>query len=156
MAFPALLFNPITGELLTYGALATGATLASLGIINNKDAIANGLRDTGNFVRQGISNGIGYLSDAVSPRFQESEIEEVPRGQFMSSDVTSYPARSMPPVLFAKKASGKKKTAAGASTGTAAGTATGATTGTAAGAATGTAADATTTTATTGTTTAGA
>lgn len=59
---------PAAGEGLLWGAGALGTGLAALGIIENKDAIRNGISDFGNWVSTGVQNGIRSWSDAMSPK----------------------------------------------------------------------------------------
>lgn len=59
---------PAIGEGLAWGAGALGTGLAALGIIENKDAIKDGISDFGNWVSNGIQNGIRSWSDAMSPK----------------------------------------------------------------------------------------
>lgn len=59
---------PAIGEGLAWGAGALGTGLAALGIIENKDAIKDGISDFGNWVSTGVENGIRAWSDAMSPK----------------------------------------------------------------------------------------
>lgn len=59
---------PAVGEGLLWGAGALGTGLAALGIIENKDAIRDGISDFGNWVSTGVGNGIRAWSDAMSPK----------------------------------------------------------------------------------------
>lgn len=70
MAGPALALPwvaPAIGEGLMWGAGALGTGLAALGIIENKDAIQNGVRDLGRSIERGVGNGIAAWSRAMSP-----------------------------------------------------------------------------------------
>lgn len=59
---------PAVGEGLLWGAGVLGTGLAALGIIENKDAIRDGISDFGNWVSTGVGNGIRAWSDAMSPK----------------------------------------------------------------------------------------
>ncbi len=61
-------FAPAVGEGLLWGAGALGTGLATLGIIENKDAIRNGISDFGDWVSTGVQNGIRSWSDTMSPK----------------------------------------------------------------------------------------
>lgn len=65
--FAAPYVAPAIGEGILWGAGALGAGLASLGIIENKDAIENGIRDFGTSIKRGTENGIRAWSEAMSP-----------------------------------------------------------------------------------------
>lgn len=49
---------PAVGEGLLWGAGALGTGLAAMGIIENKDAIRDGVSGFGNWVSNGVQNGI--------------------------------------------------------------------------------------------------
>lgn len=66
--FAAPYVAPAVGEGILWGAGALGTGLAALGIIDNKDAIEQGIRDFGTFIRTGTENGIRSLSRSMSPK----------------------------------------------------------------------------------------
>ena len=66
--FAAPYVAPAIGEGILWGAGALGTGLAALGIIDNKDAIKQGIRDFGTFIRTGTENGIRSLSRSMSPK----------------------------------------------------------------------------------------
>lgn len=70
MALPIALpwAAPAIGEGLLWGAGALGAGLAAAGIIDNKDAIREGVSDFGNWVGDKVGSGIRAWSDAMSPK----------------------------------------------------------------------------------------
>lgn len=70
MALPIALpwAGPAIGEGLLWGAGALGTGLAAAGIIDNKDAIREGISDFGNWIGDKVGSGIRAWSEAMSPK----------------------------------------------------------------------------------------
>lgn len=64
----ALPLAPAVGEGLLWGAGLLGSGLTALGIIENKDAIRDGISDFGSWISNGVGNGIKAWSEAMSPK----------------------------------------------------------------------------------------
>lgn len=70
MAWPIAIpyVAPAVGEGLLWGAGVLGSGLAALGIIENKDAIREGISNLGTSIKRGAENGIRSWSEAMSPK----------------------------------------------------------------------------------------
>ncbi len=104
---------PAVGEGLLYGAGALGTGLAALGIIENKDAIRNGVSDFGNWLSNGVQTGIKSASQAMSPSFsiQNPSVDQNTGRYIAVSDATSvqtpYPTVLLPQVLQTRREASK-------------------------------------------------
>lgn len=64
----ALPLAPAVGKGLLWGAGLLSSGLTALGIIENKDAIRDGISDFGSWISNGVGNGIKAWSEAMSPK----------------------------------------------------------------------------------------